>query len=241
MSKFEKFIITNKFFQMNPPVDESAINYAPYTERSDSIETVQGENTSGSSLTASIMLSGITDTKTDEVRKSRKRWSWFHYIIWIIPTVWSSIIYFIQLIYGGVNIPLSENYLTYSVSVYNFVSGFIGLSLITLKCIDNWAYIKPASWLTEKDLEESDNSCCYDWSMFFAVSLLDIFLFVWTILGSLWTMTLYGSELIYDPAFMVFSIVNIVLQYSKYGIIMFSLKVLFSWKSLQLLKYVRLV
>jgi hypothetical protein len=171
--------------------------------------------------TSFLVFSSSVGMSLDEKRSLRPQWSWTKYLCWIFPMVWTGSVYFSQLIIGFSNILVPEIYI---LAIYNIVAGALGLLLVSAQVYDNYYYIKPSSWITEADLLEPPRTKCQTWSAFLFIQLLDMILFLWTIFGSLWALNLYGTGLIYQPALVVFSIVNLALQWSKYGAVMFFMK-----------------
>jgi len=183
-----------------------------------------------------ILLSSATNSALEENRNYRERWSWVKYLCWMIPIVWTSLVYMVQVIVGLGNSVSTEYYI---LAIYNIVAGVLGLSIVVIQVWDNWFYIKPSSWITAKDLEQEVKSLFRSWGVFILTSLLDTTLFLWTIFGSLWTLQLYGQSIIYQPALMTFAIINIIFQWSKYGLLIFTMKLALSSRMVwSMLKFV---
>lgn len=215
---------------MNPP-EESNLYYSELGMSSTRYATPRHDNAEESFITPEreetslsnsfIFFSSSVSLSLQEKKSLRPQWSWLKYLCWIIPIIWTSLMYTTQLIVGLKNTMYPDFYI---LAVYNIVAGVLGMTLVGLQIYDNYYYIKPSDWITEEDLIDVPRSRCYKWGMFLLVTLLDAALFLWTVFGSLWSLHLYGQEIVYQPVLIVFSILNIALQWSKYGTLMFVLK-----------------
>jgi len=215
-----------------PPLDDSVYNYTPLRPvGEEEIEMIDSPIMTNSS----VFLSSSGTIPIKEKKIYRKRWTWFKYLCWMTPIVWSGMIYFIQFFYGIGTLSIPN---LYQLSVYNIVSGFFGMIAISIQVYENWFYVKPIQWIQESEYEDKPESTLKIWTLFICSSLVDTFLFVWTFVGSLWALQLYGSDLSYEPAMFIFSIINLIYQWSKYGFIRLSIKLFLSYKALNLLRII---
>ena len=228
---------------MDPPTTESG--YTPYysAKMEPLLRTTPPDLEDGQYETVEIpplsntlvLLSSSIHLSLKEKRSLRSQWSLGKYLCWMIPICWNTFMYLLQFSYGLATLAYPE---LQSLALYNIVAGTVGLSLVSIQIIDNWFYIKPSSWIKEEELEEVPKTYLRFWSIFFTVFILDAFLFVWTILGSIWTFQLYGSGTLYEKVIIVFAFGNMIYQFSKYGVIMFSVKIIISYNLFHLLKFV---
>jgi hypothetical protein len=156
----------------------------------------------------------------------RPKWSYIRYFCWMIPIMWSSFFYLSQFIYGIIIIP---NNITYNLGVYNIVGGFVGLVYVSLQVVDNWNYIIPYNKLKYK---VETKSLIWSWFVFITGGIIDMFLFTWSIFGSVWALQLIGSEYMNNSLIWIFSLANILFQWSKYGLVVFSIRFIVSSKLL---------
>lgn len=163
-----------------------------------------------------VLLSSAAGITLDEDKLIRKRWSWYKYVCFMFPLIWTGAIYTCQLIFG-----LTARQADFN-GVYNVVSGVIGLTSSIIQIVDNWYYIKPASWITQRDVI-TPYSYPWDLFVFIVLSIIDMFLFMWSILGSVFALTLIDAG-DYNAVLTVFSIFNILMQWSKYGAFMFLIR-----------------
>ncbi len=225
---------------MDPP----PLDYSLYEDSSprNSMTSVPGEDERPETeLKAStLLLSSTAGISLPDNKVSRRRWGWLKYLCWIIPMIWSTCVYITQVIVGTTTLIQGID-AVHPLGVFNITAGFIGLSLISLQMWDNWYYIKPMAWMTPRELTESDTtpkSVCqvgFVWMMTF---VLDTVLFALNVMGSVWAFTLFGTGMYYSPAMMAFSIINIVLSWSRYGALIFAMKVFFRSHALTLLRVV---
>ena len=180
----------------------------------------RGDTTPGPGLTTSILMSSSTVVELPTVRESRRRWTWLQYLCWLIPTMWCTVLYIVQLVCG--TMALGQ---IYWVAVYNLSSGCLGLVITVIRVWDCWIYVVPLKWLSEADLAEKPPSCLREWGMFALMAVLDSILFIINVMGSTYSLTLYGSDYAFTGIMMVFAVANLVWQFSRYGLLVFSLKI----------------
>lgn len=181
----------------------------------------------------SLLLSSTLSIDDSTVRKSRPQWSWFHYTIWVVPVIWGLTVYITQIIYGLV-------FISFRAGALNVVSGVLGLLLTAIRIYESWFYIKPKSWIKVSDFEEHPSTYI---SVLLGITsiLLDMALFGCTVVGTAYAIELFGSDIVYPKVLLIFNILNLVWQWSRYGIVMFSVKLLFSWKGIQMLRSFRIL
>lgn len=229
---------------MEPPVDESRVG--PEDPNGPLLTTQQAysehldpdEPPNPMSLSQSILLASTSSVRVKELGTSRaqhRQWTWGQYLCWVIPTLWATMLYLIQLGYGSIEINQQQQLAT-----YNMVAGFLGLTVTALRISDVWIYVKPVGWLTLEDVRElegiTQRSWVREWGMFTVIFVLDMVLFIWTTVGSVYTFVLYGSDLVYPEVLLVFAIINLVWHWSKFGLLMMSVKMLLSWRGAQLIR-----
>jgi hypothetical protein len=209
-------------------VNESMTNldtrYDVYSEND--IEIISPDELTGSIIFSSLMSSNIY-----EVRKTRKQWTTFQYLLWLIPFLITVGIYISQLSYGCYVITIPNHEI---LAVYNITCGILGLTLSGLRVWECWVYIKPIRWVTEDDL--IDRSTCLQqvgWS--FLLFLFDAILFFITMMGNTLSLILYGAEWTNSPFMIILTFINIIFQSSKYGLLVFTFKYLIGWKTVMLL------
>lgn len=200
---------------MNLPIDDLNESLLPEaTSASHMRETVSSpENEMSKSF---VLLSSTAGITMEEDKGIRKRWSWFKYLCFMFPLTWTGTIYTCQLMFGMTAGSTDFN------GVYNLVSGVIGLTSTIIQIIDNWYYIKPASWISQYDVL-SEPSVVWNLFVFVVLSIIDMFMFLWSIVGSVFALTLIDAG-DYNAVLTVFSIFNILMQWSKYGAFMFIIR-----------------
>ena len=176
--------------------------------------------TPGPGLNASILMSASSVVELPTVRASRHQWTWLQYLCWLIPTLWCTVLYIVQLVCG--TMALGQ---IYWVAVYNLSSGCLGLTITAIRVWDCWIYVVPLKWLSEADLAERPPSCLREWGMFVLMAVLDSVLFIINVMGSTYSLTLYGSDYAFTGVMMVFAVANLIWQFSRYGLVIFSLKI----------------
>jgi len=227
---------------MDPPLDESALRYRELRDGllGNEVEMETPEDDTGFSLNKSIILSGITHIDLPIVRRSRRQWRWLQWFLWIVPTLWTTTIYLTQLFFGMSSLAFGVDPQVRRLAAFNLIAGIIGVTAASLRIWDNWFFVKPAAWIRPEEIEEPEPACCREWSLFLVLFILDIVLFVWNIVGSVWAFTLYGSDWVHPEAIAAFTVAFLILAWSRFGLVMFSLKLILSYKSVALLRVLRL-
>ena len=186
-------------------------------------------NTHHEMTSSMIFLTTSASLRLDESKKYRSQWTWWKYLAFMIPMVWKGFVYSTQFFYGFGTIP--NGYI--SISIYNIIAGFLGLSICSLQLWDNWFYIKPSSWVTEEEKIDRAKSCFQLYGVSIISTLLDIFLYLWVFFGNLWMLQLYGIDLLYQPAITTFVLLNVIFQGTKFSVMMFVTKYVLSFNQVR--------
>lgn len=175
--------------------------------------------------TSALMMSSVFNTKLKDIDKpERERWGTFKYACFVVPTIWGVILSIFQVVIASLN-SQTEGY--GNVVVFNFVSGGVSLVLSSIYIMEKYIYIVPISWISDERFEAHKkliDNWCISFLLFIITSLLDVFLIIWNMIGFAFSYDLYTKDFAFSNVFFIFSIANLILNWSKYSILLFVLK-----------------